>query len=305
MSKRILFFGNERLATGVSTTAPTLQGLIGAGYEIPAVVVAQNPGDKSRSGRRLEVADVAAEHNIPVISPADLAQAKQQLLDFDAEAALLVAYGKIIPQEILDIFPKGIINIHPSLLPLYRGPTPLESVILNNEARTGVSLMRLGAKMDDGPVYAQQAVALKGSETKQGLADQLIGIGAKMVGENLPIILGGALTAAPQDESKATFSHLITKDDGRLDWNKPAARLAREVRAYAGWPRSRARLGYTDAIVTQAHALDGSGQPGNLYMENKQFGVYAADGVLIIDELIPAGKKAMSAQSFLAGYRLD
>lgn len=304
MSKKILFFGNERLATGVSTTAPALRALITAGYEVAAIVVAQKDVGKSRQARPLEVAAVAAEHNIPLLSPTDLVQAREELAAYGAAAAVLIAYGKIVPPEVLKVFPAGIVNIHPSLLPKHRGSTPLESVILEGAHETGVSLMKLSEKTDTGPVYDRQAVPLAGNEAKQGLADKLAAIGTDMLLRHLPAILDGSAKPVPQDDSAATLGAHITKADGVIDWSKPAVRLEREVRAYAGWPRSRTSIGHTDVIITAAHVTKGSGdQPGALRIEGKQLGVYCGEGVLVIDALIPAGKKEMASEAFLAGYK--
>ncbi len=301
MSRKILFFGNERLATGVSTTAPTLQALISAGYEVMAVVVAQNESGRSRQTRELEIGVVAQSHNIPVISPGDLNKAKNELSAFGAEIAVLVAYGKIVPENIISIFPHGIINIHPSLLPNHRGPTPIENTILKAELETGVSLMQLSAKMDAGPIFAQQTLHLNGTETKQALADQLSQAGGDMVIKYLPKILEDRLKTTPQSDAAATYDKLIAKTDGKLDWTKPAILLEREIRAYAGWPRSRAMISDTDVIVTKARVANGKGDPGRLWTDNKQLGVYTGNDVLVIDSLIPAGKKEMSAQAYLAG----
>ena len=279
-----------------------LQALITAGYSVAAVVVAQNEVGKSRRERPLEVAAIAEQHGIPVLAPTKLLEAKDQLASFGATAAILVAYGKIVPQEIIDIFPHGIINIHPSLLPLHRGPTPLESVILKGEPETGVSLMALGSTMDAGPVYAQETVLLRGDENKQSLADQLLNIGKDMVIHYLPSILDGSLRATPQDDSAATYDKLITKGAGQLDWNMPAEWLAREVRAYFGWPRSRATLGTQEVIVTRAHATEGQAVIGTLWLGDKQLGMHCGEGILVIDSLIPLGKKEMTAAAFLAGY---
>lgn len=304
MSKRILFFGNERLATGVTTSAPTLRALVEAGYDVAAVVVAQKPVAKSRQGRWLEIMDVAAKHDIEVIALDNLNDSLDKLSAYQAEAAVLVAYGKIVPPALLELFPKGIVNIHPSLLPLHRGPTPIESVILGNEAETGVSLMKLAPKMDAGPVYAQQVVKLNGDENKQQLADRLADIGASLVAQNLPAILDGSLQAKGQDDSQATYDQPLSKQDGLLDFNKAAAVLEREVRAYYGWPRSRAQLGAIDVVVTKSRVIEGNGQPGSLYPSSKQLGVYTGNDILIIDKLVPPGKTEMTAEAFLAGYKL-
>ncbi len=305
MSKKILFFGNERLATGITTAAPVLQDLIAHGYEIGAVVVAQNELGKSRSSRQLEVGLVAEQHGIPLLSPVSLADpgVQQQLTSSGAQAAVLVAYGKLVPPTLLTLFPRGIINIHPSLLPLHRGSTPIESVILEGATETGVSLMQLAEKMDAGPIYAQERVALSGTETKQGLSDQLLSLGTELLRQNLPGILDGSTTPQPQNDADATYDEHIDKPHGVIDWAKPAIRLEREVRAYAGWPRSRATLGYTEVIITAAHTQDGSGPVGSLWLNgSRQIGMYTGDGILVIDSLVPAGKKEMSAQAFLAGY---
>jgi methionyl-tRNA formyltransferase len=303
-SKTVLFFGNERLATGVTSQVVTLRALLAAGYEVPAVIVAQNETGPSRRRRELEIAAVAKQHGIAMLSPDDLKSAKDQLARFNALAAVLAAYGKIVPQVILDLFPQGIINIHPSLLPQHRGPTPIENVILSGASETGVSLIRLDAEMDTGPIYDQKTLALTGNETKQELADRAAAAGSDMLIEHLPAILDGSLQPSPQDESGAGYDRLITKDDGRLDWQKPAVELEREVRAFAGWPRSRARLGPADVIVTATHVAPGGGEPGKLSIIDKKVAVQTSDGVLVIDSLTPAGKKEMSSTAFLAGYEL-
>lgn len=301
-SNKILFFGNERLASGVSTTTPVFRGLIAAGYEITGLVIAQSEAGASRKAREPEIVQVAEAHNIPVFRPRLLREIVDELQAGSAEIGVLVAFGKIVPAALLDIFPHGIINIHPSLLPKHRGPTPIESVILNGESQTGVSLMRLAIGMDSGPVYAQRQLALHGNETKAELAAQLLELGKTILLESLPGILDGSLQPTPQDHTQATYDQLLTKELATLDWRKPAERLAREVRAYVGWPRSRATLRQTDVIITAAHATDGHGQPGEIYRNGKELGVYTADGLLVIDRLIPPGKKEMTGQAFLAGY---
>jgi methionyl-tRNA formyltransferase len=301
---RILFFGNERLATGVSTATPVLRALVAAGYEVAAVVVAQNQAGKSRQVRQLEIAAAADELGVPLISPAKLSDAGDQLAEFQADIGVLVAFGKIVPTAIIELFPKGIINIHPSLLPKHRGPTPIESAILHGDKETGVSLMKLAAEMDAGPVYAQETVLLKGNETKQQLADQLLVLGKKMLLHNLPDILDEKLKPTEQDDSNATYDEKIDKSVAELDFRaKSAQQLTREVRAFAGWPRSRANIAGHQVIITKAHPAEGTGAAGTLWLEEHQLGVYANSGILVIDSLLPSGKKELSAAAFLAGYK--
>ena len=302
-SKTILFFGNERLATGLGTSAPALRGLIDAGYNIAAVVVAQHEMSKSRKSRPLEVAEIAAEHGIPLLCPEKLSVAANDLKAFGAEAAVLAAYGKLIPKAIIDLFPSGIINIHPSLLPLHRGSTPIESVILNGESETGVTLMQLSPEMDAGPIYVQDTLLLTGEETKQSLSEQLSQMGANLLVAHLPAILEGSLRPQEQDASQATTDAMINKKDGQLDWQKTADKLVHEIRAYEGWPRSHCTIGTQQVVVTAAHVGLGSGVPGTIQLADRQLAMRCADGVLVIDRLIPPGKKEMSGSDFLLGYK--
>jgi methionyl-tRNA formyltransferase len=307
-SATIVFFGNERLATGITTDAPTLRSLIGAGYKI-AAVVSHNEQGRSRNNRQLEIETVAQAHNIPVLLPENPGRIKDQLAEISADLGILVAYGKIIPQSIIDTFPRGIINIHPSLLPLHRGPTPIESVILSGELKTGVSVMRLVKEMDAGPLVGQQEVSLFGQETKQVLANQLLNVGADLLVKLLPSILDDSAKVFPQDNSKATYDKLLTKQDGLLDWQKPAKQLEREIRAFAGWPKSRALVAGMEVIVTEAHAITTSATPGKVLILEKCLAIGTSAGALAIESLIPAGRKGMSISAFLAGYgnllRLD
>jgi methionyl-tRNA formyltransferase len=304
MSATIVFFGNERIATGVTTAAPTLQRLISSGYTV-AAVVANNNSSSSRKQRTLEVADIAEEHSIPVYLPGQLQEIKDELSSYHAQIGVLIAYGKIVPQEIIDIFPRGIINIHPSLLPLHRGPTPLESTILHGESKTGVSIMQLVKALDAGPLYAQKEVLLNGSESKQLLADSLLEVGGTMLLDLLPRILAGTLNPSPQDETKkATYDRLIDKDDGRIEWQKPAEQIEREIRAYAGWPGSRTAFGSLEVTITAAHSIGAdTGKPGERLILDKKPVVACGVHTIAIDRLTPAGKKEMTGTAFLAGYK--
>ncbi|HVX47791.1 MAG TPA: methionyl-tRNA formyltransferase [Candidatus Saccharimonadales bacterium] len=305
MNERLVFFGNERLATGVTTTAPVLKALVGAGYQVATVVVSQSDPAQSRKARLLEIRTVAEELGIPVLAPEKTIEIRDQLKELAVEAGILVAYGKLVPKEIIDIFPRGIINIHPSLLPKRRGSTPIENTILYDERETGVSLMSLAEEMDAGPIYMQQKLPVREGVTKQELADSLLNLGKDMLLEHLPAILSGSLKPEPQDDFDATYDKQIDKSVGNLDTSKSATDLEREVRAYAGWPRSRIMLGTTDVIVTRAHVAEGvEGLEGTLWLQDNQLGVHCAEDTLVIDALIPPGKKEMSASAFLAGYKL-
>ena len=308
ISEPIVFFGNERLATGVRTTAPTLRGLIETGYEVAAVITNYEPA-QSRTARELEIETVAKAYNVPVLMPKRLSDISNQIKGYGANIGVLVAYGKIIPKEIINLFPRGIVNIHPSLLPRGRGPTPIEQAILEGAGKTGVSIMKLIGEMDAGPTYAQREISLKGIESKQALADYLLAEGRNLLLDNLASVIDGSTDPVPQDTGKATYSSLLTKEDGIIDWSKPAVQLEREIRAFLGWPKSRTTLAGKDVIITAAHVAgyefhpEPSDPPKPFVTPDGKVGVPSlSEGVLVIDRLKPAGKNEMSAEAFLAGH---
>jgi methionyl-tRNA formyltransferase len=302
---KIVFFGNERIATAANTDCPTLTKLIAENYDIAAVVVNHEP-TLSRNRRQLEIAKVAAEHNVPLLAPRAPADVLEQLTAYQPDIGVLVAYGKIVPQRLIDVFPHGIINIHPSLLPLHRGPTPIESAILHGDSKTGVSIMHVSKQMDAGSVYAYSASPLTGNETKQGLADTLLELGSQMLLTVLPGIVSGDIVGQPQDDSQATYDRMITKQDGLLDLSKSAQQLEREIRAYLGWPGSRCIIAGKDVVVLAAHIAGNNIQnvdQKTIFTANKELCFQTGDGILVIDILKPAGKSAMPAAAFLAGHK--
>lgn len=267
----IIFFGNEKLATGISEVEPVIYTAVKeAGFTI----------EKKVTGKLHELGD------------------------HTSQLAVLAAYGRIIPQSVLDEFPLGIINIHPSLLPLYRGPTPIEQAILDGASKTGVSIMKLTAGMDEGPLYKQKTVHLSGNETKQSLTQQLQKLGADLLVDVLPSIASGDLSPRQQPHpDRATYSKKLTKQDGLLDWNKPADVLEREVRAFQGWPKSYTKLAQKDVVILATNISRFTGQPGAVVINNNEIHICCKQNSLQIIELKPAGKKAMTAEAFLAGYR--
>lgn len=294
-SSPLLFFGNERLVSGLkSTNAPVLRALIEHGYPIAAVISHHSDG-KSRSNRQLEVAQIATEHNIPVLLPNKPSEIHEEIASFGAEAAILVAYGRIIPQSVIDIFPKGIINIHPSLLPKYRGPTPIESAIANGDSQTGVSIMQLTAGMDEGPVYAQATVPLSGTETKFELYETLVTTSVELLIKTLPSILNDTLTPTPQNNAEATYCQLLSKADGQLDpVAHTAAEVERRIRAHLGFPKTKYTVLGHDIIITKAHIATEQKTP---------LDILCRDGAFVsIDELIGPSGRVMSGDAFLRGY---
>lgn len=271
-SNQIVFFGNEKLATGISTPEPLIKmALQRAGFVIEQEIT----------------------------GPLD------SLGPHQSKLAVLTAYGGIIPPSVLEQFPDGIINVHPSLLPLYRGSSPIEQAILDGISKTGVTIMRLGEELDEGPIYKQKSLLLSGNETKSELALTLQKMGAEQLVSVLPDIARGRLLPRAQPHpDRATYTPRISKSAGKLDWSKPAHRLEREIRAFAGWPGSTARLGEVEVIITKSHVLPENGPVGKLRIESSfGFCIYCAKEALCIDKLKPVGKNEMSVSEFLAGYR--
>ncbi len=271
MTKTLLiFFGNEKLATGLPPAKPIIRdAAVAAGFELEQVVTGS----------------------------------LGELTDHKAQLAVLAAYGRIIPQSVLDQFSLGIINIHPSLLPQYRGPTPIEQAILDGATKTGVSIMRLTAGMDEGPIYKQKTLHLKGSESKVELAQKLQLLGAELLTEVLSDIANGKLKPRNQPHpNRATYCKLLNKENGHIDWTESAEQIERKIRAYLGWPGSYARLEGKNAIITQAHVEKIEGIAGKTLVKNNNLIVYCGSEALVIDKIKPTGKNEMSGTEFIRGY---
>ncbi|HSX02806.1 MAG TPA: methionyl-tRNA formyltransferase [Candidatus Saccharimonadia bacterium] len=293
---RLVFFGTE------AYSVPTLEALLAAGYHVATVVTKPDaPAGRGRTLVAPEVKLAAERHGLPVLQPARLREVVAELAALHAEAGVLVAFGKIIPPAVLELFPRGIINIHPSLLPRYRGPAPIEAAILAGDQRTGVTLMQLDAGMDTGPLYAQITVELTGHESRAELYNHLFGLGTELLIQHLPAILGGQLLPQSQPASGASVTRLLTKADGQLDLSQPAAALERHIRAYLGWPGSHTTVARTDVTITAAHVASPTEATAPT---QRQLLFPTSDGALIIDRLKPAGRRDMAAQEFLAGHQL-
>jgi methionyl-tRNA formyltransferase len=298
-STPIVFFGTEAFS------APSLAALIAANYAITAVVT--KPDSRRGRGRTAvapRVKHIAQAHTpaIAVIQPGSGPELQKRLGQFKARLGVLVAYGRIIPQGVIDMFELGIVNIHPSRLPLYRGPAPIEAAILDGLNSTAISVMQLSAMMDAGPVYAQQTVELPQGITKPEAYRLLAQQGAQTLIETLPRIIDGSLQPTEQDAKAATYTSLIHKSDGRINWRQPAAQIERQVRAYLGWPGSSTTLFNKDVAITKAHVTDQHGDAGNVFYNKQTLGVYCQDQALILDELKPTGKPSMSGADFARGY---
>lgn len=292
INQPIVFFGTEE------HSLITLRGLVEAGIPVAAVVT--KPDTAKGRGKKVTapaVKQYAELHTIPVWQPTRLQDIATDIQKLNNPVGILVSYGKIIPKSILDLFSPGIINVHPSLLPKYRGPSPIESAIANRDNKTGVTIMELVSAMDAGPIYSQAPYALDYTETKPELYDTLFTLGTNILISKLPSILSRELQPIPQDESSASYCSLLSKQDGELDLASltPGDAEAR-IRAYLGYPRSRVTIGHYTIIVTKAHGVMTQKTPLDLPCANGAF--------LSIDELVAPSGKTMGSAEFLRGHHL-
>ena len=231
---------------------------------------------------------------------------KQQ---FKSRFGIVIDFGVIIDQTAIDSFPLGIINSHFSLLPEWRGVDPITFAILSGQEQTGVSLMLIVRAWDEGPLLAQAPYTLAPDITTPRLTDDLIELSDALLKEVVPKYVDGQIEPAPQLQAsllqggEPTYSRKLTKEDGLIDWHKPAAVIEREIRAFISWPHSYTALAGRDVIITEARVVDTTpGQPGTVHVDRKTLAIDCGQQALEILKLKPAGKPDMTAQAFLAGY---
>ncbi|MEX0881461.1 MAG: methionyl-tRNA formyltransferase [Candidatus Saccharimonadales bacterium] len=295
-SKKLVFFGTEDFS------APSLQKLLDSGWPVLAVVT--KPDSPSGRGQRTsppKVKQIVERHKILVLQPQKVAEINTEVSKLKPDLGVLVAYGMIIPQSTIDLFPGGIINAHPSMLPKYRGPSPIEAAILNGDKETGISLMRLTAGMDEGPVYDQKRVELTETENRPQMYKKLAELSSDFLLEKLEAIAEGWLTPKPQVDAEATYTNLLKKEDGVMDFGQPAEVLERQVRAYAGWPKSQAQIFGREVIITKTRVAKDE-KDGYLVIKCLPTGRQANPSYLEILELIGPSGKSMSGADFQRGY---
>jgi methionyl-tRNA formyltransferase len=330
MTEPIVFFGAGDVA------ARSLK-MLAQSFTIEAVVTKPRPEHHHGSWPVLELAQVL---DLPVVEVANKKETTARVTSagFKSRVGVLIDFGIIVEQQVIDLFPLGIVNSHFSLLPQWRGADPITFSILSGQSKTGVSLMLLVEKMDEGPLLAVGEIDITPTMTTPELTSHLIGLSATLLKDILPKYLDGEVVGASQEKvadavgysGEPSYSRKLTKEDGILDWAKPAVQLEREIRAYADWPKSRCIIGGHAVIITEAHVEAGEGTPGAFWLStaepsgitpdnngttangtgtrrrsSAQLGIYTSKGVLMIDRLKPAGKGEMPIAAFLNGYSKD
>lgn len=274
-------------------------------FAVESVITKSKPPHHSATA---PVEDIARSRKLPI----QFANSKQELDDllttkvFQSALAVVVDYGVIVSKMAIESFPLGIVNSHFSLLPQWRGADPITFAILSGQPKTGVSLMCIEPTLDTGKIIVQRQLSIKPTDTTPVLTERLIELSNQLLLEYLPKYASGLIKPRQQSHpDRATYSRKLTKQDGIIDWQKPAEQLEREIRAFNGWPSSRTVLLNKDVIITQAHVVPSThSKPGDIEVI-KDLGILlvsCGSGSLCIDRLKPAGKRDMSTKEFIAGY---
>lgn len=302
VSARVVFMGSPEFA------APSLRALIEAGHSLELAVT--QPDRPAGRGGKLQApaVKVAAEGlGVPVFQPETMREesVQERLRSAGADVFVVAAYGRILPQAVLDIPQRGCLNVHASLLPKWRGPSPIVAAIRAGDAETGVSIMHLVRKMDAGPLISRVAMPIRSDDTAGSLEPRLAGAGAHELVRVLPGWLDGALPAEPQDEEQATYCHIISKQDGWLSAEMTATEAERAVRAFDPWPGAFVEYRGERLSIWKASVIPGepAAAPGTLKAIDRAPAVACAEGWLRLEEVQRPGGKRLTAQQFLAGER--
>jgi methionyl-tRNA formyltransferase len=292
----------------------TLEALIEAGHEVVGVVTQPDkPKGRGKEMQFTPVKEVAVRHEIPVYQPVKVREPEfvQVLESLHPDVIVVVAFGQILPKEILEMPQYGCINVHASLLPKYRGAAPIQWAVIDGEKVTGVTTMRMDEGLDTGDMIRTTKIVLDEKETGGSLFDRLAVAGAELCVETLKSLEDGTAVFTKQDSSKSTYAKMLHKKLGDIDWTKSAVEIERLIRGLTPWPSA-----YTDwngkvmkiweAEVEAEEKAAGQAEPGTIVrVEKNQFAVQTGDGLLLIRELQIPGKKRMDAGAFLRGYQVQ
>jgi methionyl-tRNA formyltransferase len=275
-------------------------------YQVVGVVT--QPDRASGRGRSVTMPPVktlALELGIPVMQPEKLRapEAMEQLRGWSPDLIVVAAFGQILKKDVLDLPRFGCINVHASLLPRWRGAAPINAAILHGDEETGVTIMKMDVGLDTGPMLAKRSVRLSTDDTAGSVTDTLSHLGAELLIEALPDYLSGKLTPQPQLEEGATYASMLKKEESKLDFTRDVNQLERQVRAFNPWPGAFMDFDGASLKIHKAHVEMGDSSAGQRLIVQDQPAVGAGGGLLILDEVQPAGKKSMSGRSFLIGAR--
>ena len=299
---RIVFMGTPEFAV------PILDALTRTSHNIVGIYTrADQPAGRGKQLQPSPIKQLAAARGLPISQPPTLRQPDYiaQLRDLAPDVIIVAAYGLLLPRDVLTIPPRGCINTHASLLPRHRGAAPIIAAILAGEAETGITLMQMDEGLDTGPILAQRAIPIDDDDTTGTLTPKLANLATELLSETLPRILAGEIVPQPQDHARATMFKQIKKEEGLIDWTRPATEIARRVRAFNPWPSAFTFWNGVQLKILCAGAADAKSnlEMGRVVPLGKEIAVTSANGVLILREVQLAGKRAMKIEEFLRGQR--
>ena len=289
---------------------PSLRALHRAGFNIKAVVTQPaKPTGRGRKLRQTPVYEFAKSHHMEVRQPQSLKDPSfvEYLKGLGLDLIVVVAYGKILPPEVLNIPRLGCINLHASLLPRWRGASPIQHALMAGDKKTGLCTMLMDEGMDTGPILLKEEVDIKEGERAGELTERLGQIGAELLVKTIRLYAEGRLKPTPQEPELATYAPLIKREDGRIDWQRPATELENLVRGLHPRPCAYTYLKGRLIKIHRAHAAEGAGSRPGRVVKSAKDGIYVSTGrgLLVIEELQPEGKRPMLAEQLLRGYRID
>lgn len=297
---RIAFFGTPPFAV------PALRACQAVGTVVLVVTQPDRPRGRGQHVTPSAVKAEAERSTLPVLQPPKLKGTDfgERLRAMRLDVAVVAAYGRILPTDVLSAPRLGCVNVHASLLPRWRGAAPIQWAIASGDAETGVCLMQMEAGLDTGPVLALRRTPILPAETSETLQQRLSELGGALVREELPRFLAGGLTPDPQPADGVTLARLVEKEDGRLDWSRPASELERRVRAFVPWPGAWTQLGPQLLKVWRAEVVPGTGPAGTVLASQGALDVATGERALRLLEVQPEGRRRMTAAEFLSGHRL-
>lgn len=300
---KIIFAGTPDFAV------PTLEMLLSSGHEIVAVYT--QPDRPSGRGRKLQpgpVKEIALKAGIPVFQPLGFKspEALEQLVSLHADLMVVVAYGMILPQAVLDEPRLGCINVHASLLPRWRGAAPIQRAIMAGDRQTGVTIMRIALKLDAGDMLHKEEIPIGPHDTADELHDKLAVLGARGLAGVLPELESGRTHAERQDESRVTYAHKLEKSEAELDWSRPAIELDRKIRGLCSWPVAQTLFDGKILRIWRAEIVDErvEAEPGTVISSRRTVDVVTGDGILRLLEVQLPGGKRMPIEAFLNAHNV-
>lgn len=294
----VVFMGTPDFAV------PALKLLIQHHNVLGVVTQPDRPAGRSRQVQMSPVKQVALDAGIPVFQPEKIRrpEAIEELRQWSPDVYVVAAFGQILPQTVLDIPPHGSVNIHASLLPRWRGAAPIQAAIRAGDTETGITIMKMDAGLDTGPILRQQAIPIAPDETGQSLHDKLAALGGNLLIETLPGYLSGEIQPQPQDDSLATLAPRIQKEEGHIDWTQPAVHIERTVRAFTPWPGTYSLWNGKQLKIHSGEIGEGNLETGRVAESRGRIAIGTGDGLFLPTRVQLEGRSAVSIDDFVRGH---